>query len=256
MNNVVSIISQKGGVGKSTVTTLLANIFFFHYKLKVAIIDADFPQVSIHKRRLEEYAFMKEKKRRENYYNSLYKDIKPYPIIATNLENCGRKITEIREDYDYIFVDVTGSLNQAGVYDFLMEVNHFYIPVLQDGYSVNSALEIYGIINDRIKLKSENYRGCKVFFNRVPKMNKVKSMTEDLSKKANFLEDYLSAYIFYERNYRSTLFPIPQNPGCKKEENASIKLFHFAESIKKSLEANNGNYGGVEIIAEPKPELV
>ena len=242
-------------------TTLLANIFFFHYNFKVAIIDADFPQVSIHKRRLEESALVKEKKWYGNYYNKLYKDRRPYPVIATNLENCEKKIAEIREDYDYIFVDVTGSLNQTGIYEFLTEVNHFYIPVLQDGFSINSALELYGIINNRIKLKSENYRGCKLFFNRVPAMNRVKSMTEGLSKKVKFVDDYLSGYAFYERDYRSTLFPIPQNPGCEKKKNASKKLFRFAGSIRKSLEANNvemnnENNEGVKIIAEPKPEAV
>ena len=248
MNNVVSIISQKGGVGKSTVTTLLANIFSFHFKFKVAIIDADFPQVSIHKRRLEESAFVKTSKYFQSYYNNLYGDKEPYPIMATNLENCGKKIAEIKEDYDYIFVDVTGSLNQPGIFEFLTEVNHFYIPVLQDGFSVNSALELYDIINDRIKLKSKNYRGCKLFFNRVPAMNKVKSMTGQLSKEASFVDDYLSAYAIYERSYRSTLFPIPE-----KEDNASRKLFRFAGSIRKSLDVNNEE---AKIITEPKPELV
>ena len=51
MSNVIAIISQKGGAGKSTVTTLLANIFFFDLHFRIAVIDADYPQSSISKKR-------------------------------------------------------------------------------------------------------------------------------------------------------------------------------------------------------------
>ena len=48
MSNVIAIISQKGGAGKSTVTTLLANIFFFILGFRIAVIDADYPLSLIH----------------------------------------------------------------------------------------------------------------------------------------------------------------------------------------------------------------
>ncbi len=54
MSKIISILNQKGGVGKSNVTTLLANIFHFHFDFKIAVIDCDFPQHTIAKKRQRE----------------------------------------------------------------------------------------------------------------------------------------------------------------------------------------------------------
>ena len=234
MDNVITIISQKGGVGKSTVTTLLANIFFFEYGLNVAVIDADLPQVSIGKRRDKELLFVEKRARLKKCYDLLYEGREPYPLVKTSLERCSQNIGDIRKRYDYVFVDVTGSLNQKGIIRFLHEVNHFFVPVLQDDFSIQSALELYGIIVNKIKPKSENFRGCKMFFNRVPVMNKVASMTEWMNKEVDFTDHDLGSYAIYERAYRSTLFPIP-----RKDKKSNTRLFDFARSIREAIDKHN-----------------
>jgi len=85
MHNVISIISQKGGVGKSTVTTLLANIFYFHFRHSVAVIDADYPQNSIGKKRSAELRLVEKNPRLKKIYDTLYRERKPYPVYKTDL---------------------------------------------------------------------------------------------------------------------------------------------------------------------------
>ena len=44
---LVAFSNQKGGVGKSTVTAVLASYFNYVKGLKVAVVDCDYPQFSI-----------------------------------------------------------------------------------------------------------------------------------------------------------------------------------------------------------------
>lgn len=46
----ISICNQKGGVGKSALTTLLASYLHYICKCKVLVVDCDYPQWSTHPR--------------------------------------------------------------------------------------------------------------------------------------------------------------------------------------------------------------
>ena len=47
----VAMSSQKGGVGKSTMTVLLAGYFHYVMGYNVAVVDCDYPQFSLEKLR-------------------------------------------------------------------------------------------------------------------------------------------------------------------------------------------------------------
>jgi len=230
MSKVISFISQKGGVGKSTVTTLMANLFFFKHQLSIAIVDADFPQNSISKRREKELRIIEKSKRLGSTFRKIYHDLKPFPIIKTNLESCAEVIRELKVEYDYIFVDVAGSLNQEGIIPFMREVNYFYIPILQDDFSTLSALELYMQLTTKVKPASEEFRTCKLFFNKIPAKNKMAGIRKNFEADFEFLDDYINAYTIYERVYRSTLFPIPE-----KAQKPNLKIHRFANSIINDL---------------------
>jgi len=132
MSNVIAIISQKGGAGKSTVTSLLANIFYFILGFRIAVIDADYPQSSIGKKRKKELEVIHADERLKKIYDKIYTHRQPYPILTTNLTSCADKIVQIKNDFDFIFVDVTGTMNHPCFTDILMQVNHFLIPALGD----------------------------------------------------------------------------------------------------------------------------
>ncbi|MFK7982492.1 MAG: ParA family protein [Saprospiraceae bacterium] len=230
MNKLIAVISQKGGVGKSTVTVLLANIFYFVFNLKVAIIDADYPQNSIAKRRRKELNISQTNNYLKPLYDKLYADKDPYPIIPTNLPSALVMIDKLEEDFDFIFLDVTGTLNQPGFKEVLLQVNHFLIPVLQDEFSVISAVEFYRMLHKNILPVSEASESCQLFFNRVPRKHNVPNLLGQLAPHFDFLPSYLCSYAVYERRYRSTLFPIPR---AKKE---AVKLIDFCMQLQSSLQ--------------------
>lgn len=229
MKKTIAFISQKGGVGKSTITVLVANILYFYFDLKVAIIDADFPQHSISKGRDKELALIEYNKKLKTLYKNITEDKPPYPIYRTELSSCAEEIQKIREQYDIVLIDPPGALNQDGIVDTINEVNDFFIPILQDNYSLMSSIELYSILINKVKPTSTNFSSCHLFFNRVPAKSKVATIKKELSGKVPFMEEEISAYTIYERAYRSTILPIPKG---KKE---SDKLFLFVNAFIKRL---------------------
>jgi len=226
MQKIISVMSQKGGVGKSTVTVLLANFFYFQLRLRIAIIDADYPQSSVGKKRKKENHLIKHNERYQKAYQRMCAGYEPYLVKVTNLLSVPEILDNLGEEFDFVFVDVTGSMNQPGIADFLKRVHHFFIPVLQDEFSMFSATEFYKTIHGKVAPVSNNFESCHLFFNKVPHKNNVPRILRQLSPSYQVLPTYLSNYTIYERGYRSTLFPIP-NKG-KKE---SVKLFQFAQQV-------------------------
>jgi len=47
----ISFSTQKGGVGKSTITTLLASLLHYRLGFNIVVLDCDFPQHSLSKMR-------------------------------------------------------------------------------------------------------------------------------------------------------------------------------------------------------------
>ena len=237
MSNVIAIISQKGGAGKSTVTSLLANIFYFILGFRIAVIDADYPQSSISKKRKKELEVIATDERLTNIYNQLYAHREPYPILTTNLTSCTNKIVQIKNDFDFVFIDVTGTMNHPCFTDILMQVNHFLIPVMQDDYSIISGIEFYQLIEQSIRPVSNELVDAHLFFNRVPGMHKLDQLLNDLRKHFNFFPFYLSSHVCYERAFRSTIFPIPR---AKKE---TVKLLEFIQRTQAIWEKNQAIAG-------------
>ena len=70
----IAIVNQKGGVGKTTLTCLLANTFNFQFNQKVSIIDADNPQHSIAKRRAAERQLIEKNPKIKKAFDQVYKN--------------------------------------------------------------------------------------------------------------------------------------------------------------------------------------
>ena len=242
MSNVIAIISQKGGAGKSTVTTLLANIFFFALHFRIAVIDADYPQSSISKKRKKELEIIRADERLTRIYQTVYANKDPYPIITTNLTSCANKISQLKNEFDFVFIDVTGTMNHPRFTDILMQVNHFLIPVMQDDFSILSGIEFYQLIDRVVRPISTELIDAYLFFNRVPGMHKIDPLLKDLSVHFDFFPFYLSSHVCYERTFRSTIFPIPM----KKME--AIKLMEFISRTQIIWEKNEAKVKQAEVM--------
>lgn len=233
MSKTISILNQKGGVGKSNITTLLANVFFFHFGYKVAIIDCDYPQHTIGKKRQRELDVIKRNPILEKAYNQIYKNKSPYPIIPTNLSSFEIALDKLEGDFDFIFFDIKGTMAQENFVPFLKRVNYFFIPVLEEETAIISSLEFYKSLIEKIKPISSNFEYCSLFFNLVPRANNLDKLLPALSKKFNFLNLYIKQYKVYQKEFHSTIFPISTKRIRTKK--AEENLFGFAALMQKEL---------------------
>lgn len=121
----ISICSQKGGVGKSTFTILLAGMLHYRLGRRVVVADCDYPQWSILEQRRRELEILD----RSDYYKLMmirqYKATgrKIWPVLecraATALTTVKTFLDSTDEEYDYVFSISRALLRPRGFYPLL-----------------------------------------------------------------------------------------------------------------------------------------
>ena len=134
MAMIITVATQKGGVGKTTVTALLANALSaapFNYRVFVADCD---PQQSLIRRRLAD--------QRDNPDAT-----PPYKIEAMTLPALQSEIKALNEANDFILIDLPGRLDSNSATDqhtiakYLQYPDILLLPFTPGNYSMESTLE-------------------------------------------------------------------------------------------------------------------
>lgn len=142
----LSIYTQKGGVGKSTMTILLASVLHYRLGYNILVLDCDFPQHSlINMRERDKRTIMESdfhKKLAVKQFHAINK--KAYPIIKCKAEDALEKAFDYSESSavkpDIIFFDLPGTANTQGVIGALKGMNYIFSPITADRLVVESTL--------------------------------------------------------------------------------------------------------------------
>ena len=130
----ISFSTQKGGVGKSTMTTLLASVLHYRLGYNVLVMDCDFPQHSL--------TNMQERDKKTIMQNDYHK--KAYPIIKSKAENALERASEYVSQSavvpDVIFFDLPGTANTKGILTTLKMMDFIFSPITADRLVVESTL--------------------------------------------------------------------------------------------------------------------
>ena len=110
----IAFATQKGGIGKTSVTVLVASYLHYVKGYNVAIVDCDYPQNSIVDMREREVRLIDEnlslKTLACDHFRQLKK--KAYPVIASNpseaLDDAERMMKEEEVRPDIVFFDFAG----------------------------------------------------------------------------------------------------------------------------------------------------
>ena len=212
--HVVAFATQKGGAGKSTIGTHMASALCYYYGYKVAMVDCDYPQNSLHAYRLEEQNRLQSE---SSFQARLLKQgIPPYPVIISSVEKAVSSIEGLFEqDYDFILVDTPGTVNVVGLPELLRLVDYIFLPIEPDKGSIASTMSYMGILGQFVQARDEdsNLLGYYAFWNKFVKSEKkgIYDKTEELfqEKGLPLLKSRVELLMTYKEN-RSTMFPLPE----------------------------------------------
>lgn len=173
---IISFLAEKGGVGKTTLSLVLANFLHdLHIRgekgKKVVVIDADNQKLTWLTRQNE-------------LANN--PDLDPstlYPIVPIPAASVPDRIAEFASA-DYIILDLPGNAAQAGVKEAVTLVDHIFLPMGVSLFDVTSAGYYYsGFINKLVTEKKQQF-GLDVTVNGVfSKISTTDSVFKELYEK-------------------------------------------------------------------------
>ena len=170
----IAFSSQKGGVGKSTFTTLVASTMHYRLGYNVAVFDADFPQHSLVKMKARDLAMVMEnetlKKLAYRQFTTINK--KAYPILQHKADNVLEAAHEFAAaaavPIDVVFFDLPGTVNTPGILKALAGMHHVFTPITADRVVMESTLIFTQLLQDVIMKKGEtSIKTINLFWNQV-----------------------------------------------------------------------------------------
>lgn len=173
----ITISNQKGGVGKSILTTLISSFLYFNKDKNVVIIDCDYPQHSIFNMREDDRKTVSEN---IDLQSTLVKQFdsygkKAYPVIRTNPEKALTEAYSIIDNSqttpDVIFFDLPGTVNNAGIINLMLSMDYIFIPIIADKRVLQSSLAFSLTAREYMKTFAGkiNLREIYMFWNKVDK---------------------------------------------------------------------------------------
>lgn len=175
----IAFSSQKGGVGKSTFTALVASLLHYRLGYNVAVLDCDYPQYSLLKMRERDLKAIKENENFKRIAQRQFMTInkKAYMVTRCKAENALHEANVLLQSspiaIDVVFFDLPGTVNSAGILNTLMGMDYIFSPITADRVVVESTLSFTQALTDIImKSRESNIKGINLFWNQVDKREK------------------------------------------------------------------------------------
>lgn len=175
----IAFCSQKGGVGKSTMTVFAADWLYYIAGLNILVVDCDFPQHSIDELRNREKKALTENDR---YKLMLMRQFdkyekKAYPILRLKPESA---VAEVRQylkqnerQYDIILFDLPGTINTTGVIFTISQLDYIFIPMRPDRMIMQSTINFARTISSRfVDNPAASMKNLYLFWNMVDRRTK------------------------------------------------------------------------------------
>ncbi len=168
----IAFSTQKGGMGKTTLSVLIAGHLHYVKGYNVAVIDCDYPQHSIRELRKRDVQQVMS----DNYYKRLAHqqfttlNKKAYTIESSKAADAIGIAEALQQagDLDFIFFDLPGTLNTPGVLKTLATMDYIFTPISADRIVLESTLQFTSLINDNlITTGKSNIKGLHLIWNMV-----------------------------------------------------------------------------------------
>ena len=172
----VALSNQKGGVGKSTFTVLLASYFHYLNGYNVLVVDCDYPQHSISAMRDWEVGNIEKNVHLQNLLVEQFgtSGRKAYSILNSTpeeaRETAGRFLEKSDLDYDLVLFDLPGTVNVPGVFQSVINMDYVFTPITQERMVMRSSMSFVLAIREYMHRHADvPLRGIHMFWNRMDK---------------------------------------------------------------------------------------
>jgi cellulose biosynthesis protein BcsQ len=248
----VAFSNQKGGVGKSGFTTLVASYLHYSCNRNVVVIDCDYPQHTISSMRERDIEFVG--------ISDFYKDMlvaqhqainkRAYPVFCSKpedaIEFANKTVRDSKEKIDVVFFDLSGTVNSYGILTSMLSLDYLFCPITMDKSVMHSSLTFVSLLKECMKKNPKiSLKGVYLFWNQL-----VKSEHKELYDSYNYImkqlglnkmETDIPFTVKYKREmtknnsmiFRSTLFPA--NKALIKGTNFDLLVKEMCKIIKLNI---------------------
>jgi cellulose biosynthesis protein BcsQ len=217
---IISVVGEKGGIGKTTLNIILASDLFYAKGKKVVLLDLDNPQYSIYNKRQRELESLDKEERQS---------MELYPIEPVTVATLQDTIVKHYGRVDYIILDLPGSLNVEMVKG-LLYVEHVFVPFDHDELEIDSTSHFYFTLkNNFLDNEERMLKSIHLFFNKykLVKKNKFAVLRQQfLEADIPMMESVVKDKTIYKERYRNTLYPIPQHKELGEKD-----IKHFFKEV-------------------------
>ena len=214
---LVAISNQKGGVGKSALTVVLASYLHYEKDLNVAIIDCDSPQHSLVRMRERDKKAISASPYHQQLVEKQWERIqkRAYPIIGSTAEKAREAADKLaeKENLDIVFVDLPGTVQSTGVFRTIVNMDYVLTPSIPDLIVMQSTLSFATTVLDYAKSQKDvPLKDIIFFWNRLKTYSQIR-----LDLNLSFLYSTLPDLCRYEKEithakksfFRCTMLPPP-----------------------------------------------
>jgi cellulose biosynthesis protein BcsQ len=211
----VAFATQKGGAGKTTLTVLVASYLHYVKGCNVAVIDCDYPQHSIVGMRERDLVLATED---EHYKSMAYEqftrlDKKAWPVIGSSPEEALADADYLvpQGNYDFIFFDLPGTVNNKGVLSTLLNMDYIIAPIAADRVVMESTLDYLIALRDQVRAVGKTHiKGTYLLWNMV-----------DGREKSELYDVYEA--VIRELEFTTLQTFVPDSKRFRKEQNTGHK---------------------------------
>ena len=172
----VALSNQKGGVGKSTLTVLLASYFHYHKAKNVLVVDCDYPQHSMMTMREWDIKNVEKTPRLQSLLVEQFGDTgrKAYNILASTPEQAKETaygfIDRSDTEYDLVLLDLPGTVNTPGILEAIINMDYVFTPITQERMVMQSSMSfVLSIREYLLHHKGVPLRDIHMFWNKMDK---------------------------------------------------------------------------------------
>lgn len=137
---IIAFGNQKGGAGKTTLCTLLANYLSIEKNAPVLVLDMDVQQSLVN---------LRERDAAQN-------PNMPYPIQKMHLTDYSKYRSQLNGTEAFILIDLPGTLNDEGMRSILQDADYIICPFRYDFISVVSTLDFTDVVTVYAPSKTSN----------------------------------------------------------------------------------------------------